>query len=228
MKYINLIICLFLLQNIQSQIVDSQKTQLYLNIDSKENYFFFAYSIPNKYPKCDGCGISRNFPKKISDYKLTNNIYDLNIWIDTNSITTFGGEFYGYYVYLVNKSTKLYKFKVDDSKLNMRVQALDFNNEWKYIDTTYHSRCGLSYHEIFLDPGYFWKFKMPIFSGNYRTYLRIELSDICINNEIQDNVYSNIIEGNINVSQFYYPQNEFFSKKFFDPYIQSFNEYKSD
>ncbi|MBK8724333.1 MAG: hypothetical protein IPL95_19430 [Saprospiraceae bacterium] len=129
--YIFLIIATFIKS--YSQNSDSNNKFEYLNIDHKVYTFFYAYSIPNKYLRCNGCAISNNIPKFLKD-SIPSNKEGLKIWIDNSKLDTFGRNYHGYKVYLANQTDSVYQFDVDDSNLYLRIQAIDFNNEWRYID----------------------------------------------------------------------------------------------
>ncbi|MBK8724334.1 MAG: hypothetical protein IPL95_19435 [Saprospiraceae bacterium] len=187
----------------------------YLNINYLDYNYYFAYSLDEKNINCNGCAKSTNIPKLINQTNL-NLKNELVLLVENTKIDTFVKKYFGYNVYLYNNTDSIIKFDVIDHLLYMRIQALDFNNEWKYITNTIGSKCGLSYFEEYLEPGYYWQFKIPKYEGTFKTKLRLELTNK-INKEEKYVLYSNEFDGNINIGQFYYTPNIWDNMNIYNP-----------
>ena len=190
-----------------------------LNVDFMLRGYFFAYSSPQepgKDVRRGGWGISRNIPRRLTANQFGNN--RTGIVIDTRAIDTFSRSFAGCPVYVYNTTTDTCQFQAEDSRLNMKMQALDEIGNWKDIDYLPHSDCGNSYHILALEPGAYWKFVIPRFEGEISTKLRIELEYIDkLNPKMNKVLYSNIIDGKVNPGQFL-NKRQYYPKGLMDPY----------
>ena len=187
----------------------------YLNINYLDYNYYFAYTLDEKNINCKGCAESTNIPKSINQTNL-NLKNELVLLVENTKIDTFVKKYFGYNVYLYNNTDSTIKFDVINHLLYMRIQALDFNNEWKYITNTIGSKCGLSYFEEYLEPGYFWQFKIPKYEGTFKTKLRLELTNN-INKHEKYVLYSNEFDGNINIGQFYFEPNIWDNMNIYNP-----------
>lgn len=116
----------------------------------------------------------------------------------------------GMRVYIANMSSDTISFNAQDSRLNMKVQAKDFEGNWRDIEYLPSSWCGNSYHITQLPSDHFWQFDAPVYQGIFPTVLRIELEYIDpakSPNEPQRHnknvrfIYSNEFMGSINPGQ---------------------------
>jgi hypothetical protein len=193
-----------------------------LNIDFMNRGYFCAYSKPNK-TDIGGYGSSDNLPKKILN---TDNFpqNQLSITLKPEIKDTIFGIFNGITVLVANTTKNEIFFNAENSRLYMKVQALNSKAEWKDIEYLPNSWCGNSYHILKLDSNYYWEFLTPVYEGEFKTKLRIELKlidsndnteDIRIRKEIQ--IYSNEFEGSINPGQLWRKQ-EYYPNGIMDSY----------
>lgn len=193
-----------------------------LNIDFMNRGYFYAYSKPNN-KDLGGFGGSDNFPKKISK-SVTFTKKELSVVVHPELKDTIYGDNNAITVYIGNTTGGKINFNAQDSRLSMKVQALNSNGEWKDIEYLPSSWCGNSYHTLTLDSKHYWTFLTPIYEGEFKTKLRIELKYIdptdksekrWDKNEIT--VYSNEYEGSINPGQFW-NKREYYPSGLMDPY----------
>lgn len=193
-----------------------------LNIDFMNRGYFYAYSKPNK-EDLSGFGSSVNFQKKIS--KANNFPPDtLSLIVHPELTDTIYGNTHAITVYISNSTNREIEFKAQDSRLYMKVQALNSKGEWKDIEYLPSSWCGNSYHTLTLEPKYFWKFFTPVYDGELKTKLRIELKYVDPADKSEDRrskkeiiVYSNEYDGNINPGQFW-NKRQYYPSGIMDPY----------
>jgi hypothetical protein len=102
----------------------------------------------------------------------------------------------GFYLYLVNATTKEVKLDTIDKSLYIIMEVLDANNEWAPISCLPWSTCGNSYYPIRLNSNEYLKTNVPVFEGEFKTKLRFVLR---INKD--EEICSNEIETSINLSQ---------------------------
>lgn len=193
-----------------------------LNIDFMNRGYFYAYSKPNK-KDIGGFGSSENIPKNISS---TNNFRPktLSLSVRTEIRHTIFGDRNGITVSIANTSIKKIDFNAQDSRLYMKVQALNSKGEWKDIEYLPSSWCGNSYHILTLEPKHFWTFLTPIYEGDFKTKLRVELKYIDPTDKSENRwerkeitIYSNEYEGSINPGQFWRKQ-DYYPGGIMDPY----------
>jgi hypothetical protein len=211
----------------QDLILDS------LNIDFMMRGYFYAYPETNYmyFPE------SYNPPKKIGPEfidKFEEETY--NLYISDTEVDTLMQKYFGRGLYLYNTTKDTITLNSQDNRLYMVVQAKDETGKWKDIDYLPRSWCGNSYYTVQLPPNEYWKFIMPVFSGDFKTKLKIKL--IPSNKEIvkwkfkekegeriewrlEENadkfIYSDEFDGNINLSQFW-RQRSYFPQGLMDPY----------
>ncbi|MBL7973292.1 MAG: hypothetical protein JNJ85_00170 [Candidatus Kapabacteria bacterium] len=106
----------------------------------------------------------------------------------------------------------------------MKVQALNSKGEWKDIEYLPSSWCGNSYHTLTLNSKHYWTFLTPVYEGEFKTKLRIELKYIDPTDKSEKRrdkneitVYSNEYEGSINPGQFW-NKREYYPSGLMDPY----------
>lgn len=193
-----------------------------LNIDFMNRGYFYAYSKPNK-KDIGGFGSSENIPKKNSS---TDNFTPktLSVSVRTEIRDTIFGDRNGITVFIANTSKKKIDFNAQDSRLYMKVQALNSKGEWKDIEYLPSSWCGNSYHTLTLEPKHFWTFLTPIYEGDFKTKLRVELKYIDPTDKSEKRwerkeitIYSNEYEGSINPGQFWRKQ-DYYPGGIMDPY----------
>jgi len=193
-----------------------------LNIDFMNRGYFYAYSKPNK-KDIGGFGSSENIPKKIS---RTDNFTPktLSVSVRTEIRDSIFGDCNGITIFIANTSKKKIDFNAQDSRLYMKVQALNSKGEWKDIEYLPSSWCGNSYHTLTLEPKHFWTFLTPIYEGDLKTKLRVELKYIDPTDKSEKRwerkeitIYSNEYEGSINPGQFWRKQ-DYYPGGIMDPY----------
>lgn len=193
-----------------------------LNIDFMNRGYFYAYSDPVKHD-VGGFGGSHNYPKKIE--KSHNFSFDdFRVVVRSDVKTKIHDLYDAMTVYVVNGTGKTVLFNAQDSRLYMKVQALDKDNHWKDIEYLPSSWCGNSYHTLALDRKKFWAFSTPVYEGDFKTKLRIELKFIDPESKGERRydrkeltVYSNVYEASINPGQFW-RKNEYYPQGIMDPY----------
>lgn len=205
------------------QASDNKLKQLTsLNIDFMNRGYFYAYSKPNK-NDIGGFGSSENIPQNITRTgNFTPNT--LSVSVQTKIKDTIFGDCNGITVFIANTSKMKIDFNAQDSRLQMKVQALNSKGEWKDIEYLPSSWCGNSYHTLTLEPNNFWTFLTPIYEGEYKTKLRIELKHIDSEDKSEKSwekkeitIYSNEYEGSINPGQFWRKQ-DYYPGGIMDPY----------
>ena len=201
-----------------------------MNIAWQQRGYFFASGSDQKTQTSGlvlyGLG-NQNYPKKMKE--LPKNIVLKNksiiISVDTLTKDTFENKYYGHSVYIINNTGDTVFFGVQDSRLQMKVQAKDKSGKWKDIEYLPSSWCGNSYYAIPLNAGDFWKLSTPIYHGVFKTKLRIVLEDSWgygmnrhVNKKQKNRVYySNEYNGTINPGQFFRKQ-EYTQNGLMDPY----------
>jgi hypothetical protein len=185
-----------------------------LNIDYMNRGYFYAGT------ESTGHGARRNGPMPVEP-GLGFPDGALSVVVECNQRVTVSGKIEGFPVYVVNNTTDTLRFNAQDSRLYMTMQALDSAGIWRDIEYQPHSWCGNSYHTIELAGHYYWAFQAPVYTGNIRTKLRIELVyvdptdmpaphekgrgnlDWTYQHKRQLKVYSEAFEGSINAAQFW-------------------------
>lgn len=147
-----------------------------------------------------------NPPKPVSkdqDFSLKK----LGIWIDTNVKTTISDNHLAYRVFVYNQSKVSQRFGVQVKRLNMVIQALDPKGKWRDIQYLQQSWCGNAYESFQLDPNFYWELKIPVYTGDFKTKLRLALNYFDPNDKSDHPkpmmVYSNTYASSVNPSQFW-------------------------
>ena len=137
---------------------------------------------------------------------------------------TFQNSYEGLKVYVVNCTNKAIMFSTQDSRLYMKMQAMDKNGEWKDIEYLPSSWCGNSYYTINLDPEAYWTFIVPAYHGDFKTRMRIVLNYVDPSDKNEQRykrkeiaIYSNEFEGSVNPGQFW-RKNSYTTQGIMDPY----------
>lgn len=189
-----------------------------LNIDFMNRGYFYAYSSP-KNTEADLSGgwySSSNKPQRIPEKQFPGHI--LAVTIDTTKVDTFQRRYPGYKLFISNRSPDTVTFNAQDSRLYMKLQALDKNGVWKDIEYLPSSWCGNSYHTIELEPDSFWEFTIPNYEGEIPVKIRAELKYVDKADRKKVNIiYSNIIRGSINPGQFW-NKRPYYPNGLMDPY----------
>lgn len=194
-----------------------------LNIDFMNRGYFLAYALPNKRDRHGGWAESRNTPQKISR-KDSFSANTLSVTVHPEIRDTTFSDFNRINVFIANTSKNKIDFNAQDSRLYMKVQALNSKGEWKDIEYLPSSWCGNSYHTLTLGPKHFWTFLTPVYEGDFKTKLRIALSYIDPTDKSKKRwekkeitIYSNEYEGSINPGQFWRKQ-DYYPGGIMDPY----------
>lgn len=201
--------------------IEKNNTLKSLNIDYMNRGYYYAYSKPNK-SDIGGFGTSRNLPVKCITENFPKN--KVSVIVDLNNQDTIQNMYLGFKVFVVNNSNKNINFNAQDSRLYMKVQALNEIGIWNDIEYLPSSWCGNSYHTLTLDTNNYWTFKTPKYEGEYKTKLRIELEYIDPKikskkrrKESEITIYSNEFEGSVNPAQFW-NKRQYYPKGIMDPY----------
>lgn len=173
-----------------------------LKIDFKNRGYFYASSVPLKSTRgLGGWGGSDNRYQQLT----TQNFFEeskLSVILRVEEPAVFAGKYAGYALYVVNARNDTVFFEAQDSRLDMKLQALDKDGEWRDIEYLPGSWCGNSYHQLYLPSHYFWKFAVPEYKGTLKTRIRAALSYLTAQSASAQWIYSNEIEGSVNKGQF--------------------------
>ena len=201
---------------------DKDNPITYLNLDIMNRGYFYAHSLEQK-KTLEGHGRSGNIPRKIKK-KDGFDANCLRVVVRPDLKDTLYQSYHGITVYVANTTHKNIAFNCQDSRLYMKVQALTTKGEWKDIEYLPSSWCGNSYYILQLTKNHFWKFVTPVYDGDFKTKLRIELKyldpSIPLNSESENNeltIYSNEFEGSVNPGQFW-NKREYHPNGIMDPY----------
>ena len=193
-----------------------------LNIDFMNRGYFYAYSKPHD-NDIGGFGSSRNYPEPIKPQN-TYSPDKLSVIVNPREIDTLNKYFRGVAVYVVNGTNDNVEFNAQDSRLYMSVQAKDLDGRWKDIEYLPSSWCGNSYHILTLEKLHLWKFRTPVYEGQYPTKFRIALEYIepqtskkNPERRAETTVYSNEYEGSVNPAQFW-NKRTYYRAGIMDPY----------
>lgn len=187
----------------------SSDSLLKLNIDIKLESLFectdTTYTV-------DSLGY-RNIDDEFKNKELKESIRedDVQVIVNENENSVFQKNYQGLKVYLINTKTKNIPFPSQDRQLEMTVQAIDKDGEWKDIEYILHSWCGNAYRILNLKPNCYWTFTTPVYDGDFKTKLRIKLEyfdseDLTAKSEWKRKiitVYSNEYYGSVNPGQFW-------------------------
>lgn len=144
----------------------------------------------------------------------------LSLEIFPDSPTAWMRSYQGLKVHVSNFGVDSFFFDAQDSRLYMKVQALDSGGRWRDIEYLPNSWCGNSYHEVFLGPGEYWLFAIPEYEGAIKTKIRIELRYKLHAGRSPDlYLYSNTVEAGINPAQFWRKEG-YTPRGIMDPYLE--------
>jgi hypothetical protein len=120
------------------------------------------------YARCD------NLPKRIdpADASLREGVY---LEVVGPGKEPFAGRFDGVEIRLVNNGRERLVLPASDSRLRLFQEARDADGEWKPLEFFPRSWCGNSGHHVYLEPGYYFSFIAPKYSGPFKTRLRFSL-----------------------------------------------------
>ncbi|MCU0436292.1 MAG: WG repeat-containing protein [Raineya sp.] len=184
-----------------------------LNIDFMHSGYFYASSSIRK----GRYGWLGNTPQKISGNIFAQNT--LSVVIDTAQIDTFKNDFIGYKVFVSNTTKDTIEFDTQGNRLYMKLQAQNKKGEWQDIEYLPPSFCGMKYYDTQLEPNAFWSFTMPKYEGLFKTKIRVELEYFDATNSREKKIiYSNSINGSINITQFWRNRRWYYSSGFTEPY----------
>lgn len=199
--------------NVWSGIMNDTNKVDTLNIDYMMRGYCYAYGLKEK-KEFDEPNL--NYPESIQRLSFFKKPEEIFLKYESSKPSKFYDNIAAHKLYLVNNSNESVSFASQDNRLYMRVQALDNNNNWRYIEYLPQSWCGNSYYSVTLQPGYFWSFDIPIYDGFFKTKMRIQLNGVLINGK-NINLYSNEFEGSINPGQ-YWRKVKYYPSGVMDPY----------
>jgi WG containing repeat len=194
-----------------------------LNIDFMNRGYFVAHANI----KSSHGGQARNtksLPQPItSTTSIPNN--QLSILVNTENKERIFQDYNGVSVFVSNNTKDTIRFNTQDHRLYMKVQAQNKNGEWQDIEFLPNSWCGNSYYSLPLLPNHFWAFKTPVYEGDFKTKLRIELKYIDPLDKSEERfkekkeliIYSNEYDGSVNPGQFWRKRG-YTPSGFMDPY----------
>lgn len=190
-----------------------------LNIDHMLRGQFYASSPPDeRYDGFGGWGGAGHNAYQVIPDSLRFNAGQLILNINEEE-TQSDGQFPYHPVYLANTTSDTLVFSAQDSRLYMQLQAQDKKGHWQDIDYLPSSWCGNSYHYIYLPPGHYWNFQLPVFEGAIKTKLRIRLFNFAEQARPEDRqeMYSAAFDGYVNPAQFWRKQS-YTPQSIMDPY----------
>ena len=105
-------------------------------------------------------------------------------------------------------------FRTDLGNLEMVMQALDRQGNWRDIERVPYGSCGNEFYNVSLDANKFWVLTAPVYKGEFKTKLRISLKYLPNGKEDgefidsyrdsdKETIYSNTFDGSINPAQFW-------------------------
>ena len=108
-----------------------------------------------------------------------------------------------YYLFIQNNSAYEIPIIIQPPYLFLLMEATDRNKEWKPIEyiTTAIPYCGTGVYEVYLKEDYYLLTKIPVYSGEFNTKIRIKIN---VDKKV---FYSNEINMSINENQFKFPFN---------------------
>lgn len=173
-----------------------------LNIDYKNRGYFYASSAPLEAAAgFGGWGVSDNLYQAITEKNpLPGNT--LSVVLKPAEKIAIAQKISGFALYIINSTNDTIFFNAQDSRLNMKLQALDKKGEWRDIEYLPSSWCGNSYHHVYLPAHYQWKFMVPEYTGTLKTRIRATLGFKSSLTADEQWMYSNEIEGSVNPGQF--------------------------
>ncbi len=183
-----------------------------VNIDYQQYSYFCAQSTENEPFTCYGM---RSFPQCIAD-SFGFPPAALSVIVMPEKPDSLAPEHRVRPVFIANTLHREITFNQIWMQLIAYVQALDENKEWQDIEYLPSLECNGGDYAITLEPGYYWKFAMPVYEGDYKTQLRIVLKYIDPNEapkkirhreKKEMTVYSNTFEGSVNPGQFWRKEN---------------------
>ena len=185
-----------------------------LNIDYMNTSYFYVKINPNTIMSSRNKTIDNDaFP-----INYANNYQKKALSIQVHPVLkdSFNKKYQGIKVFVANNTDSILYFNTIDSYLYMKVQAKDKAGKWCDIEYIQQPFCNMSNYILGLKPAHYWAFSTPIYSGDFKTKMRVELSYINpanypisyreANNAV---IYSNEYDGNINLSQFRRKQRNF-------------------
>jgi hypothetical protein len=142
----------------------------------------------------------------------------LQVMIDPSMKTTWSNQYVGMTLLVANVSKDTLYFPTQDRRITLKMQAKDRNGDWRDIEYLPNSWCGNSYYTLSLEPNELWGFSVPVYHGELKTKLRVQLTyKRTIEQETDDVIYSNEIDGSVNPGQFWYKR-EYHPRGLMDPY----------
>lgn len=109
-----------------------------------------------------------------------------NLFYHYDSIIINEKQVKSYPVFILNMGDSLFKIATNGNHIVTMQEALDSNGKWVPIECLPTSMCGNSYAYTFIRPKSYILFAIPIYSGTFRTKLRLKLrisKKIIISNE---------------------------------------------
>ena len=188
------------------------------NIDYMNRGYFYASSpYKEELAGSGGWGGSRNGFQKIKDSKRFKNA-KLSLEVYSEPGLKYEDIYKGQSLILANPSEDSIFFDAQDSRLYLKIQALDRSGEWKDIEYLPSSWCGNSYHTVFLAPHNYWHFSIPKYQGAFITRFRAEVKYKSSPEAESQTLYSNEFEGSINPGQFW-RKTDYSPQGLMDPYF---------
>lgn len=187
-----------------------------LNIDFMNRGYFYASSPQLEKTRGLGGWADSGNLFKLCDTAQTKS-GNLSIYVNTKEQAVFCNKYAGWQLSVLNDSGDTLYFEAQDSRLNMKLQALNKKGEWKDIEYLPSSWCGNSYHWVYLPSRHYWEFIIPQYEGKFKTQLRAVLQ---FKNSLEAPellAYSNVFEGSVNPGQFSKMQDRK-SANIMDPY----------
>lgn len=166
-----------------------------------ETFHFGFYKLDNM---VSGNDVNIHYSKsslKISpEQKFAQN--QLNIVLDDSNTEVINDKYWAQPLYIANNTAKDINFPAIDNWLFIFVEARDDKGAWRAIEQIVRPIDGFTM--LVLTPNEYWKVLIPKYTGTFETELRVCVTRFVANSEQKfETVYSNVIKGSINLSQFY-------------------------
>lgn len=138
--------------------------------------------------------IGHEYYVNFSDTHTVNSIEKISI--DTVKNVAFKYSLKFYPLFIINNSDSLTHVLLQDRSLIAILEGIDKNGKWVPLQFHVGSFCGNSYNHEPLPPHNFLLSLIPMFTGNYKTQLRLKIKN-------KDMIlYSNTFQGSVSLGQF--------------------------
>ena len=180
-----------------------------LKVSTKSPSVYLAGSRIKDHQAWGGFGPSTNYPRPLEDKAAIGEPGTLSVMVDPQEPVR-NGSYLGLRLRIVNRSQQQVALSAIDSHLYIVQEAQNEKGEWTAIEVkargTGPPDCVNGPHRVFLDPGEYWSFVAPRYTGPFKTKLRFRLDmGKGQGRSPKDGgviVYSDWFDGSVNPEQF--------------------------